>query len=555
MLGVFASAFTLEDAAEVLKAFCSKAELTRALQTLLDRHLIARSEHSTQNSESQNTSLTLRFAFLDTVKEFAHEQLTTSTHKDDVEKAHALHFAERYSDLIVQMRAGEIGSAVSGFLLVHHEIDVVLQVLLNKHMHDIYLRASYQVSILFFLRGLIKLAHSYVDTAISAIPIKTPSEAREVGWCHYVEARCFSFAGNHLAAIQSATAAKRASDQCGDDYLSEKVDMQLAAEHIQQLNFSAARIHCTKLLHRGIPTEVYEANWYVQASFLAATVEVVDGHASAALAIATEGFEIAIKSANAQMAVLLLIVQAEALISIGGLVSASTILAELSARFSMHTAPTSALSNKYLEVLIALESLDFEAAETTLASADVDQVQHASDYFRVPALILRDVIAYERNDCVSSLGGTRIHAKVLCDAEWAHIWVRRWVYYVKRASRRDDWNAVCKGMNELIPILRKTKNGLWYSWLFDACAFVLLAKGEWDAAESLLDYSKQLIETAGIKATPRQQRDWSRIAAAIAAQRESATDASKNPAPNEWFGARGETLRLLQDYMHKALGL
>jgi DNA-binding SARP family transcriptional activator/predicted ATPase len=561
MLGVFASAFTLEDATAVLKDFCDKPALTRAIQTLIDRHLIVRSEHTTQSTAG--STLTLRFAFLDAVKHFAEVNLDATTHQDAIWKMHAAYFSERYSTLISQMRSGQLGRANSGFSYVKKESDRVLSTLQNAGEEKDYLRVSYHVALLFFLGGQHTIARSYVTKAIAAVPHLKTNQMSEGGWCHYVLARCYSFQGDHFSATKSATKALHAGNRCHDLYLSGKAILQLAVEHVQQLNLESARQQCTKMLRSSVVSNLDETNLQGQVNLLAATVENLDGNPSLALSIAIEGFEITIKAANAQMAAMLLGMQVEAQLSLGRLDSASKMLAELSVRYSMHTAPFSALTNQYLKILLALEGLDFEVAETTFALAATDMRLQSSDVFRIPSLVLRDTIAYEQGKLDSLVDGTSIDVAYLCDAEWAHIWVRHWIYFVKRASRRNDRNAVRLGIDKLVPILAKTKNGLWYSWLFDACSLALVETNEWQAADSLLDYSKQLIETAGINATHRQRRDWQRLEAAIDSTRESAAQmtvkvsnggrtivpSKRATEPVQWYGASAETLRLLQQFM------
>jgi predicted ATPase len=560
MLGVFASAFTLEDAAEVLKAFCSKAELTRAIQTLLDRHLIARSEHSAQSSTEAPT-LTLRFAFLDTVKQFAHQQLITSTHKDDVERAHAHYFTEMCGRLIDNLRKGtKVRESVATFSLLEKEALKALSSHQARRVQLAHLRLSYFISWLMFSSGKFESARLCASSAISAAKPQSVNERAFLGWCHYTIARCDSFEGKHVAVHNNLLEVLQLTDNGEDEFLFERVTIFIAAASLHEFQIAQARRSLKKLLNRNKRVLAKESLPVIH-MFLA-NVESLDGNYSAAISNATLGFELAVKTDNGAIALTLLLTQVDNLVSLGSLQRAASLLNEAAYTYDALHAPLNRLNVRFTEMILAIERLDIEAASRELSLILGDGLTSTIDSLRVGSQTLKEVLTFEQQQGTSTRSEANIELRAISDADSAHLLARHCVYAIKIASASEDWDDVHSALNQSILFLKKTKNGLWYSWLFDACAYALIARGEWEAAQSLLDYSKQLIETAGIKATPRQQRDWQRIEAAIESQQSMASGEMKvsnarrtvvplrgKAMPMQWHGASAETLRLLNERM------
>jgi hypothetical protein len=268
------------------------------------------------------------------------------------------------------------------------------------------------------------------------------------------------------------------------------------------------------------------------------------------------------------LAYILMTAKANVMRTVGNLAVANEIVNEALVRYELYASHLFVALPSIAKFLIELEQCNAAAANHTLArlrSYPIDSILA----YRIIIELFSDFLIFES-------GGTETQrlseassddVSMLCDGVWGEIWVLRWIYGIKAATRSKDWVTVGTSLAELESMLKKLKNSLWHSWLFDACAFALIAKGEWQTANSLLQYSKRLIETAGIKATPRQQRDWQRIEAATASQQLStvSTLTSKANGPQavvprrpkvesiQWHGASAETLRLLKEHMTQLL--
>jgi DNA-binding SARP family transcriptional activator/predicted ATPase len=551
MLGVFASAFTLDDAAEVLKDFCSKTELSRALQTLLDRHLIARSEHSTPCADGP-TSLTLRLSFLDTVKQFAHQQLASSKTVNEVEEAHAHYFTELCGRLIDNLRRGtRVRESVATFSVLEKE---ALKALYSHQARPdtlAHLRMSYFLSWLMFSSGQFENARLCASYAISATKPKSVNERAFLGWCHYTIARCDSFEGKRIAVHNKLIEVLRLTANGEDEFLFERVTIFIAAASLHEFQTARARQSLKKLLNRDKRALAKESLPVIY-MFLA-NVDSLDGSYSAAVSHAALGFELAVKTDNEAIALTLLLTQVDNLVSLGALAQAVVLLKDATFNYDALHAPINRLNFRFTEVLLAIERLDIETASRVLSLILEDGLTSTIDSLRTRSQVLTEVLTFEQQQDAPKRSGAGVELRAISDADSAHLFALHCVYAVKKASASKNWHNVCSGLNQSILFLRKTKNALWYSWLFDACSFALLAKGEWGSAGSLLDYSKQLIETVGIKATPRQLRDWDRIAEAIQSQRQNTAPQGVSCAPKNWFGASPETLKQLQTTMQSAL--
>jgi hypothetical protein len=571
-LAVFAGAFTLEDAAEVLTGFYDKQQVTRAIQILLDRHLIVRSVQATVGIEMQvftkaagqkekpHQTNVLRFAFLDAVKQFAEEQFIASSDQRSVEQAHIKYFIEKCQTLTVELRAGRVREATAEFAVIEKEGEKVLSWLREHGALETLLRMIYFVTWLQFSSANMKSALSHIQNAMPATPPQTERERTYASWCHYIRARCQSFEGQHKMAIKSARMAQRLSKSSNDDLLHTRIASLLVAESAQRLELSRARQNCQALIrHHQQMDATHQLTFNYIGLF---TIELIDGNFAQSLVAAKTGFDLAVQVPDGQMAAINLVAQAEAYLCLGQLRLASNRLEELAPRYDPFITPIAALRFKYTELRIAFEQCDVERVHLVLMAICNHPSTTVIATFRVSLLVLQEITRAEFSSGASSATELQTNIHLLRDGDWCEIWVRYWIHKTGASCEARDWKGFHAAIDELIPILGRTKNSLWYSWLVDACAHALVVNGEWKSSRLLLDYSKQLIASAGAQATPRQQRTWQKISDAIDAEHTkqasmltpksaaqlSTNAANEQPQPSQWAGTHIATLRALKEY-------
>jgi predicted ATPase/DNA-binding SARP family transcriptional activator len=563
MLGVFASAFTLEDATAVLKDFCDKPALTRAIQTLIDRHLIVRSEHTTQSTAG--STLTLRFAFLDAVKHFATEQLSSLNYTNDVGKAHAQFYTNSCEQLIEALRAGKAGTSSAGFALIDDESRKSITWLRKFGEQTLRDRMFHYLSLLLYMGGHLSEALSHAQEALAFNSQETLEAKNYAAWSHYVVSSCLTFNGVPLKKDWNLSAAVRLCKETSDEFLSARVTWLVLGQEFMQLKVTAARQRCLKVLSQHDSLDSSDYLLYCFARL--ASIELLDGDYSRARMAACRGFDIAMQTGKLQFAATFLVLETDALVGLGELDTARRKLAEISPRFEKFIAPISQLQSRFTEFFLAYEDLGFERAEQALAFLVEHEFTRSFDSTFAATVVFENALRCERDNHNQNLRGRDVNWDILRNGDWCVFWVLRCMFFLRELSYSREWQVIERVLSETVSTLSCTKNGLWYSWLFDACAFALVAKEEWQAAESLLDYSKQLIEMAQIKATPRQLREWQRIEAAIESQRKSAMQTTvkvsngprtvvpfeRKTKPLQWHGASAETLRLLQEHMTRYL--
>jgi predicted ATPase/DNA-binding SARP family transcriptional activator len=519
-LGVFAATFCLEDATEVLKDFYP-AETTRAaIQTLMEFHLLNRvAAHTT----STPTEATPRFAYLDASKQFAQEMLARLTQRDEIQQAHAMHFAKLCNAFLAILRTGDVGEAKARFWPIHAD---ALQSLEWHGAHaDItdHLKLAYQAGALLLTCGDLSTTFQRLNQSLQGASPQTPVEKNAAAWCYYLLTRCYSWRLDHSSAIYSIRMARQLARDTEDFALTQRIGEQFATERVHQMKLRQALKHVVQLVHINLTHKNY--SHLSTAYFLQAAINYQLGKQTAAFEACQLSLDAALKTSSAQLVGLATHLRADVLLQSGDIAGAQAALSESSLVCRQAFSHMHSFLLRLTDFAVQFESREFEKASEVL-DAIAGQDQSGKEALYTCVLLSKDFLAIEKGNFEGASFIDRLDSDAfLFDANYSDICVRRWCYIIRVSALKGLWHRIDDSIEKLSVFLVKTSNPLWYSWFYEACAHALVVKGEFFAASEVLMQSRKLIFEAGFKATPRQQISWKEI--------EQRTQALKSPHTNK----------------------
>ncbi len=166
-LGVFVGGCTLEEA-EAIANPGGVFDTVDVLAGLMDQSLVRQVEGSGDEP---------RFGMLETVREFAQDQLATSGEDATLRAAHAAYFLRLAEHANPHVSGAEQGVWHRRLEADHPNFRVALETLAMRDDHDAYLRLTANLALFWWMRGHLAEGRRYLDRALSRAPAPTPQRA------------------------------------------------------------------------------------------------------------------------------------------------------------------------------------------------------------------------------------------------------------------------------------------------------------------------------------------------------------------------------------------
>jgi hypothetical protein len=96
------------------------------------------------------------------------------------------------------------------------------------------------------------------------------------------------------------------------------------------------------------------------------------------------------------------------------------------------------------------------------------------------------------------------------DSDFSDFFFRVLNYQARLLAGHREWSAARTTLARIEPLVMRTGNPLWLSWLAESAAVVAHELGRGELAQNLLARSITLQQQHGFIATPRQKASWAR---------------------------------------------
>ncbi|MBA2557219.1 MAG: helix-turn-helix domain-containing protein, partial [Chloroflexi bacterium] len=165
-LGVFVGGWTLE-AAEAVAAIAGDLDVLEGLASLVDLSLIRLDESGAEP----------RYSMLETIREFARDQLAKSGEEATLSEAHAAYFLIRAEHAKPQLSAAGQGVWLRRLEADHPNFRLALGTLAARDDHDAYLRLAANLGFFWWMRAHLAEGRLHLERALSLAPAPTPHRA------------------------------------------------------------------------------------------------------------------------------------------------------------------------------------------------------------------------------------------------------------------------------------------------------------------------------------------------------------------------------------------
>jgi predicted ATPase/DNA-binding SARP family transcriptional activator len=541
-LGVFAAAFSLDDAVQTLAHLADPARVQAACDALAERHLIDRVASGSEAGP--------RFVLLDAPLQFTRELALEPAERAADQAAHAAHFAHRTHRLASLLREGQAQEAIVGFQAGQANLRAAVDWFARNSTALQFLQLVTSYSAIALIAGARTDAARALRLATKVGRDWGPQERHLAAGCAFQLGRLSAWRPAQLLEVRSLRLARRLAQGGGDTALSDRIVKQLATVRMDQMRLRTARCHVEGLIRR------HEASADVKSLVseygVLATIRLVGGEPRLALQAAERGLDCALARFNPKGLALALTVVAEVCLLSGDMDRARH---SVDMCLAMPEGTLSVLRSSYLRLfdfVLAFECADFEGAfariQRLLLLAD-DRERAVSQIF-VTAMSEWMQIELGRHEQVRVL--ERIDLQGL-PHNWyfTDVLVRNWGYRMRLDAARGAWYACQQSCAQLLNVMRWARSPLRLTWAYEACCHTALARGAPRAARGLLAQSRRFGNHAGAVPAPRLQRTWAIAEAAL--ERLPAARGGLDKAPPRWVMARRESADQLLAFMSAIL--
>jgi predicted ATPase/DNA-binding SARP family transcriptional activator len=510
LIGVFRSTFATDDAVEVLASFFARDALRSGLADLVERSLVSLSTATAHDHRGG-----ARLLLLDSLAQFARDKLLESGEAEALERAHARHFAQSAQRLFERVRGGD-GKSAAALLRVDRSNLLAAVAWHREHADAVtYLTLVLSVSTVAAVAGAITDAADLLQEALERRSEATVEERRLSAWCAYRLARTYAWRATRQTDI-AIRHARRLSKDIDDPELRNKIVTHLANDH---LNKGKPRI-ATALLGRliGQHEASHDSRSLVGNYGLLATAQHGLGDTRAALASAEAAVRHARAAEQPQLLAYALMVQCEECTRAGDIAAARRALDGVALLPAACISLLRQLHLRLLDCYIDLEGAEFDVALGKLLALRGDVMAPERVRTRAFVDISCDLVAIEQGRCdlVTTLDSWSL-SSLPRNPAFDDLCIRLLCARMRVFDARGEHHKVSQSLRQLLDRVDGVKSRMWFSWVFEACALVLLERAAWPECRSLIELSKGFLIGSGASPTPRQSRNWERIDCGIAA--------------------------------------
>ncbi len=542
MLGVFPAAFTLDDAVAVLGGLCAPRALHAAVRALLDRHMISREPQPCAQTQ------TVRFVMFDALQQFARQHAQATAQWELAQATHARHFANKVNHCFDALRSGTDAGAMRASQRFLADTRQAVRWHAQHADTACFLQLVHASGTLEFYATGGTTVLAQLEAALGSRSLVTPQERRQGAWCRYLLARVHAWQAQHRRSIHAIRVARQLARGLGDERLDDKIESHFALQRMHQLRFALVRYHLERRIRRDASQR--DTAGLAKAFCTLSFVHATEGDYAAAVDAADEGLSHALRAGSLPLTILAHYRVALLALCFGNagraraLLEPCLLLAEQAGVVPLYMLRT-------FDAVVHLHAVELEPAGAKLIELQQHAIARKNQRVRFGLAITGDFVAIEddRFDDVRTLD--KIDAAAFAfDATTAELYLGLWLYKLRLHARRGEWRPAYQCVEQLCGLLRRTRNGLWYAWLCDACCHALIDRGELRTCRRLLAHSRRFMKTAGLQAAPLQARNWERIDAAV--QAGLGKGSTHNYAPKAWSEASPQALQLLLACMQRS---
>jgi predicted ATPase/DNA-binding SARP family transcriptional activator len=543
-LGVFPAAFSFDDAADVLAGLGGRETLRLAVQTLLDRHLLAHA--APQADRSHEVLLVLP----DALRQFAREQAAKAGVWKRASAAHAAYFGDKVAAYSDSPQPGKTASAAR--YTQAHLADIKQSVAWHERRAPgaMYLKLLHAVSTLeFYATGAGHVTASLQSALGARATFSSTEERRYAAWCYYTLSRCSSWQAQQRQAVYALRTARRLARGCDDARLDGKIESHFAQLRMDKLRLRLARHHLERRIG-GDGTE-HDPGGLAWAHCALSFAHAMNGERTASRVAAESALKHALQADSAQLTIL-----AHYRLASWEFCNGDVALARARLEPAMRMAERAgAVPLHLLQVFDAamdVHAVEFERATERFLALRQHALAARSPRLSIAVALALDYTAIEDDrfedvKTIDSLDDDAFPFDTMC----SELSVALWWYRLRLYARRGHWEAAVRCVGRAADVLGRTRNGLWYAWLCDACCYALIDRGELHSCRVLLAQSQRFMREARLSPAPLQARTWQRIERAI--RLGLGDEAMRREAPSTWEHASLQSLRLLQQCMSRSL--
>jgi DNA-binding SARP family transcriptional activator/predicted ATPase len=502
-LAVFQRSFTFDDALAVVSAGSNSATTRLTLQTLLERHLVDR---ETPSVSAQGPA---RFIVPDAIHHFLLEQAGAFADAAMVRTRHAQVFRQRTAEAYRLLTTGQNAAASALFEPAQSNIDRALEWALAGGDIEHYLHWCQELSALQLSSGQVAQTIQRLQRAVR-LPVRSAEEHRHSAWCCYLLSRALHWVNDRLGLVRFIRLARQRGQRCADPALLERIGTHLAAVRAEQLFFRAAGLHVDNLIRLNQGNS-RPARLAAQQS-LSSGVWALRGDYPRALAAAEASLHAALSSGNQHMVWLAQQTICEAALRHGLMDRAREHVEQCRSIEGAGRMPQTKL--RFIAFHLHFECEEYAQARASLLAVREAGALSMPSHDQETTLGL-EFIALETGatgDVVALLSATE--KQVPYSGEFSDFYAQLHCYRLRLLAERGDSAGARESLASVLPLLRRSRNRLWVSWLATALAGVATDSGQLQAARSLLQHAQRLQTEAGIVPSQRQRTSWQRLAGA-----------------------------------------
>jgi DNA-binding SARP family transcriptional activator len=501
LTSVFAHDFSAEDAQAVLGDLIDADSLRRTLRLLVERHLLV-------GSIDESHEGLRRFAMLDAVRAFARRVALADDRWAQVCERHALHFHRLAETTWQGVSQGRVGEVRSAFVAAAADINASLSWMREHASAEDYLRGCWQRAAPLMMFGLLQEA---LDSLYQAkrVAVQSAGERGQSAWCHYMLSRAEVFAGNPRAAMQPIRAARfLAKHSTEEALLGGRIDRQQARLALGQLRLGMARRLTDKLISHAQRLEQWDllSLAYGESSLCSS----MSGDYRAASERLELAIDHALRARDTELTLLALLGLASVETSRGLLDRTQDAVRECAAVANAGDAVYVQLHLLLIEGELAFERACFDDAHRHFSNA----LEHCRSTLQARALVARlwhDILLVEQGRPLEAAALRGLSARELAfDSDFSDFFFRVLNYQARLLAGHREWSAARTTLARIEPLVMRTGNPLWLSWLAESAAVVAHELGRGELAQNLLARSITLQQQHGFIATPRQKASWAR---------------------------------------------
>jgi hypothetical protein len=242
---------------------------------------------------------------------------------------------------------------------------------------------------------------------------------------------------------------------------------------------------------------------------IAVLVEGNTGNYASAIALGQLASDHAIAANNNFWLVQSLGVQAETSVFIGDLASAKVALFQAVALATGELYSIDIFGTAVTSFAFHIESLNISQAACEISTAAQLQSRSGNQNQANIVKMCQTILASEAgNDQLAPNSEKLCTGDLSVSGEYLALKVDFLRSKMAFAFSFNGQHAARNALTKLSPILRKSPNPLWHSWLCDTACRELLGRGDYEACSRLFNTSQHLVASVNAVPTPRQRKFW-----------------------------------------------